>query len=186
MSFALREIQDQRQALRILAGLVQKAIDNPLVVSTARKIVSRCPARDDECELVAIYEAVKHGTPEVKALAKGFRYVADPIQTDFFSGAERLLKECADGNCSGDCDEHGVLAAALAGAIGFPVGLRIWGPTANGDFEHVYGVAGYPKQEASNDPREWLGMDTTVPSAYVGWDPPSGRWATAIAVAPME
>ena len=184
MSFALAEIKDQYEALGVLVGLVQEAIDSPLVVSAARKIVQACPARDDECELSAIYEAVKNGTPLIPGLKKGLRYVADPIETDFFSGAKKLLEQCAVGVCSGDCDEHAVLVAALTGAIGFPVGLRVWGPTNGSDFEHIYAVAGPSKEESSEDPREWLGMDTTVDEAFVGWDPPSGRWATAIAVPP--
>ena len=181
MSFALREIKDQREALTILVGLVQKSVDNPLVVSAARKIVQSCRAKDDQCELVAIYEAVKNGTSAVRGLKHGLRYVSDPIQTDWFQGADRILKQCEAGICAGDCDEAAVLTAALAAAIGFPVGLRIWGHAGRSDYEHIYSCAGFPKLGAPRDPRQWLAMDTTVEAAYVGWDPPTGRWATAIA-----
>ena len=182
MPFALREIQNQTQALRALCKLVQKAVEDPIIVSIARKIAQSCASRDDECELVAIYEAVKHGTPLVPGMSKGLRYVSDPIQTDWFQGAVATLKQCQAGACAEDCDGHAVLIASLAGALGFSTGLRVWGRADGQDYEHIYAVAGFPKLSPPKDQREWLGMDSTVDDAYVGWDPPKGIWATAIAV----
>ena len=181
MPLALSDTKDQEQALRVLVKLVQRSVEVPAVIVAARQITSDCPKNNDECELQAIYNAVKHGTTKVKCLKNGLRYVADPVQTDWFQTADRTLKSCIEGACAGDCDEHAVLVAALAGALGFSVGLRIWGHTG-GDFEHIYACVGLPKHEPPTDPREWLGMDTTVDSAAVGWDPPRGMWATAIAI----
>ena len=183
MAFALQKIRNQEDALRILVALVQKGIEDPVIVSVARKIVQGCPARNDECELQALYDAVKTGTPAIRGLEKGLRYVSDPHQVDWFQGAVRTLKQCELGACAGDCDEHSVLIAALAGAIGFSVGLRVWGHESGTEYEHIYACAGFPKLDAPADPREWLGLDTTEKQAFVGWDPPRGRWATAIAAA---
>lgn len=182
MPFALKEVSSQRQALALLAQVTRRATTDPLVVTTARMITSDCPARDDACELEAIYEAVKNGDKRVKALRRGVRYVSDPLYADFFQGPARLLKSCGLGACAGDCDEHGALCSALAGAVGFRVGLRAWGPKKSNVFEHVYSCAASSKLKPVDDPRAWLGLDTTVDYARVGWDPPSGRWLTAVVI----
>lgn len=182
MPFALKDVSSQKQALALLAQQVRRATIQPEIVITARTLVNECPSRDDNCELQAIYDAVKRGDKRVKALKKGVRYVSDPLFADFFQGPARLLKSCARGACSGDCDEHGALIAALAGAVGFRTGLRAWGPRGGDIYEHVYACSASSKQKPENDPRQWLGLDTTVSYAKVGWDPPSGRWLTAVVI----
>lgn len=137
-------------------------------------MVRGCGARDDACELEAIFEAVKHGTPYVKGLAKGLKYIADPRWADHFTAPYRVLDQCARGACAEDCDGHAALIAALAGSLGFKVGLRVWGET-HSNYVHVYAVAGLPKRE----PRDTVGMDTTVPDSSVGWEPPNGAVLTA-------
>lgn len=74
-----------------------------------------------------------------------------------------------------NCDDMSALIAALAGVVGFTTALRAWGPAHGNDFEHVYALAGLPK----NNPTQWYAMDTTVQRAYVGWEPPPGRVLTA-------
>lgn len=182
MPFALKDVSTQRQALALLAQMTRRATTDPKVVLTARAIVQDCPSRDDECELQAIFDAVRSGDRRVKALKKGVRYVSDPIFADFFQGPARLLKSCENGACSGDCDEHGALVAALAGAVGFRSGLRAWGPKGSQNYEHVYSCVAGNKLKPANDPRAWLGMDTTVSYASVGWNPPNGRWLTAVVI----
>jgi hypothetical protein len=54
------------------------------------------------------------------------------------------------------------------------MGCRAWGST-RGEYTHVYAVAGYPKKNPSED----VGLDTTVPKATVGWEPPDGFVLTA-------
>ena len=74
-----------------------------------------------------------------------------------------------------NCDDASMMVAALAGAVGFTVGLRAWGDLDTDDFQHVYAVAMLPKL----DPREVVGLDTTVEEAEVGWEPPEARVLTA-------
>lgn len=183
MPFTVKDVSSQKQALALLAQATRRATIQPEIVITARALVDDCPARDDECELQALYEAVKHGDKRVAALKRGVRYVSDPVFADFFQGPRRLLKSCAGGACAGDCDEHAALVAALAGALGFRTGLRVWAPPRglNG-YEHVYACAAGSKQRPDGDPRRWLGMDTTVDYADIGWDPPSGKWLTAVVI----
>jgi hypothetical protein len=171
MPFSTLDVRDQKVALRKLAEMTRRGITSPRVVYTARAIVKQCPARNDECELTAIYEAVKRGDKSVAALDDGFRYVSDPTTSDFFAGPNKILEMCEGGACSGDCDEHTSLVAALCGSIGFQVGLVAWGKAGTSGYQHVYAIAGYPKRS----PEEAVGMDTTVEQAQAGWEPPGGR-----------
>lgn len=191
MAFKTKTITNQNQALVVLAQLVQAGMESPRVRETALKIVNGCGSRDDYCELQALYDAVKHGTPEIKGLEKGFPYRADPRTLDWFIGPERALKMCEDGACGDDCDGHSVLLASLAGAIGFTTGLRAYGKPRETGFSHVYAVVLTPKKASVSDLKglsddaletagiEIVGMDSTVPSAYLGWQPPNGRYRTA-------
>jgi hypothetical protein len=183
MSFKELNPRDQREALRLLAGLTQRAITSPTVVTVARKITNNLRSRDDEGEIRAIWKAIKYGNKDVKGLERGVRYVSDPLPADFFQSPIRTLKSCKLGACAEDCDGHAALAAALAGALGFHVGLRAWGPKSSQEYEHVYACVALPKLNPPSNAREWIGLDTTLEdSAGFGWDPSSGRFLTAVVV----
>lgn len=151
-----------------------RSVSQPIVRKTALAIVSGCESRDDKCELEAIFNAVKNGDSRVSYLRGGFKYVADPRSTDYFTAPHRALEMCAEGACGGDCDDHAALVAALTYQLGFKSGLRAWGRYGK-DYSHVYAVVATPKRR----PSEVLGMDTTVNDSYVGWEPPPGRVLTA-------
>ncbi len=154
---------------------------DPLVRKTAIQIVGECPSRDDRCELEAIFNAVKYGDPRIEPLKNGFKYIADPKHIDYFVSPRRNLEWCLDGACGGDCDDHAAILSAFAGILGFSSGLRIWGPEpGRNEYTHVYAVAGFPKKS----PRQTLGLDTTVQSSTLGWEPPKGRVKTAWIVGP--
>jgi hypothetical protein len=176
---SLKDVPTQEDALMELARLVEKATVDPAIRRAANQIVGNCPARDDMCELNAIYEAVKYGCSAVPGLKKGVRYVSDARYADQFYAPQRLLQECANGACAGDCDDHAALVAALAACIGFRVGLRAYGPKNSKGYSHVYAVAYAPKRK-SPDQQQTIGLDTTVPYAKVGWQPPKGRVMTAV------
>lgn len=174
MKLSVFTVDDQRDALRQLAELTQRSVLHPLVRDTAIRLTADCDPRDDTCELEAIFNAVKHGDPRSIPLKNGLRYVADPRWADHFTAPSRILQQCVRGACAEDCDGAAGLIAALAASVGFRVGLRVWGPSAD-DFVHVYAVAGVPKR----DPTEVLGMDSTVPDSYLGWEPGNGHILTA-------
>jgi hypothetical protein len=163
------EVADQYAALNQLIQLVERASVHPTIREAAIAIVQECNDRDDVCELEAIYEAVKHGTRHVPALRQGVKYLADPRWADHFTAPWRLLEQCRRGICAADCDDHAMLIASLASAIGFQTGLRVWGRKRN-DYVHVYAVAKLSKRK----PKEVVGLDTTVDEASVGWEPPGG------------
>lgn len=180
-------VPTQIDALKRLASLAQKDVVHPLVVKTARQIIAVCPSKldgysaseVDQFELLAIFDAVKHGRPDVPALRRGFRYASDPRWSDLFTSPSRILEMCLEGANAGDCDEHAALVAGLAGAVGFKAGVEGYGSNPNGELDHVYAVVRATKRVPS-DPRTWAvsGMDTTVTYSTVGWRPPPGRYAT--------
>lgn len=119
MRLSVFGVATQREALEQLAELAQRSTVHPLVRETAIRLTADCDARDDDCELQAIFNAVKYGTVksddlrgfgrgfglsrEENPLARGVRYVADPRWADHFTAPYRLLKQCARGACAGDC-----------------------------------------------------------------------------------
>jgi hypothetical protein len=195
----------QQEALRVLAQLVEKDTKNPKVITVARAIVQDCPARDDMCEVTAIFDAVKKGDPRIKGLEKGLRYVTDPRLADYFVSPSKTLELCEGGSCGGDCDEAASLQAALLGSLGFVTGLRGWGVPPRGGprppLSHVYTVVRIPKKNSdfngygggrSRPVRlsgygrfnealgcEEIGLDTTVANSYPGWEPPGNNTLTA-------
>lgn len=175
----------QPDSLKKMADLVQRGSVDPLVRTTAIQIVraAGCGDRDDDCELHAIYEAMKHGNPGVPALKTGFLYINDPRYADYFTAAPDSLRACLKGACGGDCDDFSVLIGALLASIGWRCGMRGWGQPESTGMIHVYPVVAYPKrgvltQDAVSGGSyasytRAVGLDATVPEAYVGWEPPS-------------
>ncbi len=182
----IMDLASQEDALRKLGELTRRATVDPYLRNVALKIVSECASRDDACELHAIYEAVKYGRADIPGLERGIKYVADPRYADYFSSPVDTLKNAARGAIGGDCDDHSALIAALAGACGWKVGLRAWGPRGGPGFSHVYPVVAYPKRPRPVQINgrmlgafeKVMGMDTTVDSAEVGWEPPRGEVLT--------
>jgi hypothetical protein len=171
----LLDVGSQENALREMHGVAQRAAIHPDIVTIAKQITQDCEARDDSCELEAIFAAVKEGDPRVAPLRRGVRYVRDPRFADYFTSPVDMLRQCQNGACAGDCDDAAMLIAALAAALGWKAGLRAYGESKEG-FSHVYAVVAFPKLPVrKNGHLVWervLGLDTTVPRATVGWEPP--------------
>lgn len=176
----------QRRALSKLADMTARSVVEWRVRQAAIAITAQCrppagrgPDRSTAlCELQAIYAAVKNGTERVKGLEYGVRYVPDPIIRDYFVAPHRLLESCEEGACGEDCDSQAALVAALTAAIGFTAGLRAWGKAGSKTYQHVFSVVLFPKR-ADQGPQVAVALDTTVPTAIVGWQPPKGRTLTA-------
>lgn len=171
----------QMMSLDDLVTLTKESMLQPRVRVAAIRLITDCPedrdAKSDMCELRSIYNAVINGDDRVKGLEKGLRYVPDPRGSDYFVAPHRLLEWCEQGACGEDCDSHGMLVVALAGAVGFHVGLRVWGKPGGRGYQHVYGMVHFPKREPFQ--RE-ISLDTTVKSkgADMNWVPPKGRTET--------
>lgn len=168
---------NQTATLKKLVQLAQKASVHHDIIRAARQIVSVCDSRNDDCELEAIFDAVKNGTPMVRGLERGLKYISDPRYADHFTAPARLLEMCRDGACGADCDDHAMFVAALCGALGFRSGLRAYARPDERLYSHVYAVVVYPKRPPFESV---VPMDTTVPTATVGWQPKRGRVLTAL------
>jgi hypothetical protein len=118
-----------------------------------------CRARDDKCELMAIYDFVK----------RNIRYTGDITDKDTFQSAYRTMQLGG-----GDCDDHAVLTAVLAMENGFTPKFRI---TSNygSSWDHIYCIVGVPKL----GPTRWVALDTTLPGstdARFGKEPPMAKY----------
>lgn len=180
-TFRLENASDQRDALKKIVRLIEKGSVNAEILKAAKILTRECSARDDLCELEAIFYAVKDGDSRVPWLRRGVRYVADPHSYDTFHGVASIIELCSSGACAFDCDDSTILIGALASAVGFKVGARAWGKGSDqsGDYQHVYPVACVPKNGPW--PKNYLGhgLDVTVHQSEVGWEPPGGHIMTA-------
>jgi hypothetical protein len=179
-AFALLDVRTQEDALVLLAQLTAEDTFDPKIRSAAIKMVRRCAARDDICELTALFEAVKYGDAQVRGLENGLKYMSDNFYVDGFVSPAQMLRECENGACGEDCDSHAALMAALAGNLGYRVGIRAWGHGEDG-YEHVYAVALIPKDEPDLSKCYEFGLDTSadVGDSHAGWQPQEGHVATA-------
>lgn len=90
------------------------------------------------------------------------RFERDPFGVEMLQEPIVTLKRRA-----GDCDDHTTLVCALFGSIGFPYAIK----TIKADmrrpdeFSHVFAVVNIPG-------KGWVGADTSVDPAYLGWEPP--------------
>jgi hypothetical protein len=182
--FSLLTVKSQKDFLGLITQQMAQDAITPTVVRAAKRITMDCDARDDQCELEAIYNAVKFGDPRVKGLGKGVRYIADNFEVDYSTSPEALLKECEAGACAEDCESMAALCGALALAAGFRVGLCAWGPAGAKDFTHMFAIALIPKEAPDGMTTEY-GLD---PSADVGdggpgWQPEQANRLTAMVTA---
>ena len=179
-SVRFETVESQAAALEIIASLIRKGCVNKEILKAAKKLTRDCPARDDLCELQAIYNAVKYGDSRVSWLRDGVRYVADPHSFDTFHGVDSIIEFCAEGACAFDCDDQAaILIGSLCAAIGFKVGARAWGKGNEGDYRHVYAVALVPKEGPWPRGYYGTGLDTTVPRFDVGDEPQGGHILTS-------
>jgi hypothetical protein len=83
---------------------------NPIVRDKALQLASDYPGTYSIDQVCSIYEN----------LYKNWRYVNDPVGSDYINYANESIKACQRGGCSGagDCDDYAVLMASLIESIG--------------------------------------------------------------------
>lgn len=176
-------VQTQKEALVTATRMAAKASLDKDVRLAAIAAVSGCAKNDVTCQLQQIYDAVKEGSPGVRGLERGVKYVKDPILSDFFTSPARLLKICQENpeQCGEDCDGHAMLIAAMCASIGIRSGLRAFMPDGESSYTHVYAVACPDLHERGPAKSiRLLGMDTTVDRASPGWEPSPGKILTCM------
>lgn len=186
------QVKNDDERITLIRNAVFESVTDPLAVWVARKIVADCPSRNEDCELRALYKAVKHGPipiPTDKGIInavglrfivpgsgeKGLRFMEDSRNIDQYPAAGRILRWLAEGANSEDCDGHTILIDTLALIMGFQTGAMIASRDGT-NYVHVFPLVGIPKGQ----PTRWLPMDTTVPEAYPGWMPPQSYGVKAM------
>ena len=114
-TLTMRTVETLKGRLDILEGLVRKGVRNPLVRAVALEIVSRCPDRNDRCEIEQLFWYVKGNV----------RYTQDIFGIDTYQAPARTL-QWKGGDClPGDTWLLG--EAGLVPLSAVKVGQRIWG-----------------------------------------------------------
>lgn len=128
---------------------------DPTMRQLGLAVTQHCPPRNDMCELKAIFDFI----------VKNVRYTGDITRKDTFQTALRTLQFGG-----GDCDDHSVLAAVLAGENGFDSKFRITSNTGR-TWDHIYTMVGVPK----HGPRGWVTLDTTLGPGKFNRQPPQAK-----------
>lgn len=159
-------LADRVKLLRGLVWFGEQAFDrhaqpvgslkDPRMRQIGLAVTQGCPARNDMCELAAIFEFVK----------RNVRYTGDITNKDTFQSAWRTLQIGG-----GDCDDMAGLNSVLAMENGFTTKFRITSNTG-ATWDHIYCLAGVPKMS----PRKWVALDTTLPGQNkFGVEPPRAK-----------
>jgi hypothetical protein len=102
------------------------SLRDPIMRQIGLLVTRGCPARNDLCELGAVFDFV----------AQNARYTGDITFKDTFQSGLRTLQFGG-----GDCDDHSVLGAVLAMENGFQTKWRITSNTGR-TWDHIYMMAG--------------------------------------------
>jgi len=137
--------------VRKLIKLIEEGTKDPVIISTARRIVLASGAKNAFERAKAIYDYVK----------KNIAYVNDPRNLELIRPARKILEDRI-----GDCDEHVVLTASLLRAVGFPVALVTISTPQNPEaFSHIYSIVKVGKI--------WYPVDTIIKWAQFGYEYPN-------------
>lgn len=141
ISESVGNISDTKKTLTLgeLKYLVDKCVDydNPLVRHTALVIASRSSGEYTIEQICQIYNYMKNENPSTK----GWSYVQDPRERDYYQTASETLKIGKEAGCvgAGDCDDFAILMAALIEAIGGTTRIVLaYGPLGSHAYTEVY------------------------------------------------
>jgi transglutaminase-like putative cysteine protease len=130
------------QTVERMRALANESLAVPIVVETARGIVSTVASRD----YLAMAQAIRSW------LSRNFKFIPDPVGVELLTSPEyQLRKFQANGIIYGDCDDAAVLGAALGKAVG--IGARYVAVSFRpypAPLTHIYTVlTGPPKRAMS-------------------------------------
>ncbi len=118
--------------LALMAQLVNRGVDSPLVISSARQLAASAGDRDPFRQALAVRQF----------LARVWRFVDDPPDRELLRDPDAMMHEYFElGAIMGDCDEAAVLGAALGKAIGMEATFTVLSfPVEGGgdQFGHVF------------------------------------------------
>jgi hypothetical protein len=135
-----------RQTLNIMRNLARAGKKLPVIRQAAIQLTQGLPQKDWYSEIKALYEFVRDR----------IRYVRDITGVETLHTADRVLL-----NKQGDCDDKGILLAALLGSLGHPTRFVAAAFKPN-SYSHVWAEVFYNGQ--------WVPLETTEPVS-IGWRP---------------
>lgn len=154
------------QIVALIVDCIEDGMRDQFVRQKALSIIgSRGVAGHDEInEIRAITQWVK----------ANLRYVKEPVGVEIFHTARRLIKDIEQGKGNGDCDDFVILAGALLGSVGYPVGALIVDSSGNGVYNHVMLVTKtFTKtKEFGND---WIPIELIYPDFEMGQSVPVSK-----------
>jgi hypothetical protein len=154
------------QIVALIVDCIEDGMRDQFVRQKALSIIgSRGVAGHDEINEI---RAITHW---VKA---NLRYVKEPVGVEIFHTGRRLIKDIEQGKGNGDCDDFVILAGALLGSIGYPVGALIVDSSGNGQYNHVMLVTKtFTKtKEFGND---WIPIELIYPDFEMGESVPVSK-----------
>jgi hypothetical protein len=158
-----------------IQDLVWKGVNDPRMRKLGLSLTQHCEERDTMCEIKAIYDHMRGFGDDGK---RNYRYAYDvapikqgrngPVEgVDLFQSARRTNEMRA-----GDCDDAVIKVSVLLAVNGITPRLRVTAPTRTSDDQHIYPIAGLPREA----PSKWLALDVTLPgNDKLGVEMPSGR-----------
>lgn len=152
--------------VRILTDLIEDGMRDEFVRKKAVDIVKAANVRghDELGEIRAITRWVQTNA----------HYIKDPYGVEFFFTARRQIKDIESGTHGGDCDDFVVLAGALLGTLGYPVGALIVDSNNDGIFNHVMLVTKTfsPTRQFKDN---WIPIELIYPQFKLGESVPISR-----------
>jgi len=157
---SLRDPGTRQLAVAIVSGVREYARDPrtgkqvPVVSAWGRYYRApevECPARDEACEIEAIWDFV----------VMNVRYVLDIADVDTYSDVKATLEVGG-----GDCDDFTIVFAALLKALGYSVQARVISIDGR-SWAHIYPLCVLPK---GGTPRYVLPLDATEDGKEPGWE----------------
>ena len=152
--------------VEVIVEMIEDGMRDQFVRDKAKSIIEAryVEGHDEIAEIQAIVDWVKNN----------LRYIKEPLGVEIFHTPKRLIKDIEAGKGSGDCDDFVILAGALLGSVGYPVGALIVDSSGDGTYNHVMLVTrtfSATRQFGNN----WIPVELIYPDFKLGQSVPVSK-----------